>query len=127
MTTFRLFGRPTALAAKACFPQRKSVKQSLLAIAMMALCQSSIAGDPCAVILCLSSGMAAPQQCASPIAEYFNIRVYGKKGRFNAAATASNRLSQIVDQCPSASQEYKDFVQSAFGTLEHYPFGYVSD
>lgn len=121
---------PCATPAVAPTPARHTPPSKALAvlgIALLALSQASIAGDPCAAVMCLSQNKAAPDQCKEHVDAYFNIRVYHAHSVFDPGATAAKRYDQVLTNCSNARQEDKDYVQATYGTLEYYPFGYVSE
>lgn len=86
--------------------------------------QVAHAGDPCAAVMCLSQNKSAPQQCKGQVDDYFNIRVYHARHKYDPGATAARRNSEVTSRCSDARQEDKDFVQATYGPLEYYPFGF---
>lgn len=98
----------------------------LLATFVLALAFSdaALAGDPCGAVMCLSQNKSAPQQCKGEVDDYFNIRVYHARHKYDPGATEARRYSEVTSRCSDARQEDKDFVQATYGTLEHYPFSF---
>lgn len=77
--------------------------------------------------MCLSENKSAPQQCKGHVDGYFDIRVYRKRHIFDPGATAAKRYNEVLNHCSEARPEDRDFVSAQYGTLEYYPFDYVSD
>lgn len=120
---------PSATPATAAHAPRRNAPTSarcLLATFVLAVVFSdaALAGDPCGAVMCLSQNKSAPQQCKGQVDDYFNIRVYHARHKYDPGATAARRNSEVTSRCSDARQEDKDFVQATYGPLEYYPYGF---
>lgn len=91
---------------------------------------AAFAGEPCAAVLCLSTNKMAPHQCKSAVDDYFTIREYHRPCKrcgkvFDPGATAIKRLREVLEKCPDARDEDRDYVTATYGSLEYSPFDYI--
>lgn len=101
-------------------------KMLFAALAAAVMISGPAIADPCGAVMCMSTNKFSPQECKGHVDEYFNIKVchnQKKKGCvFDPGATAAKRYDEVLDQCPDAEQQDKDYVNATYGTLEHSPF-----
>jgi hypothetical protein len=97
------------------------VRQSLLSI-IGVLVASAAYADSCQTLLCMAGklqGQSGGGSCTQPIADYFNIHVFGKHDSFNPGATASAR-HDYLNSCPdSGAGDLPAQINAAYGTVRN--------
>ncbi|WP_324729650.1 KikA [Pseudomonas chlororaphis] len=121
--------RTATAAGRLCLPARSSVRsrarQCLLAVLLLGAASGAapaFAKDPCKMVICMygkysklmGKGDDGGEKCREAEAEYFDIIVYGKKGRINWNNTAKERLKR-QNSCPSADRGKTKQINDKFG------------
>jgi len=102
----------------------KTTAVKLAACAFLLLPLPTLAGSPCAIIMCMSNPTSSlPGQCKSETNDYFKIREY-KKGDFSASRTANKRKQKVNDKCPDAPAHEKERIHALFGRMYSNPFSF---
>ncbi len=83
---------------------------------------SAAYADPCQTLLCMAGklqGQSGGSDCSQPIADYFNILVFGRHDSFNPSATATARLNYL-NSCPDpGAGDLPTQINAAYGTVRN--------
>ncbi|MBW3779591.1 conjugal transfer protein [Aeromonas veronii] len=77
------------------------------------------AADPCEVVICMMgkvTGQSGGDACKDAIRSFFDIREFGRKGRFSPAQTANARKG-MLGQCKAARPREINQIISKFGRV----------
>lgn len=95
-------------------------QKPIVALALSSLLffsQPVFAKDACKSLLCLAGaamGQGGGSACNGAIKDYFSILRFGRKGRFDAGATASAR-GNYINQCSAGDAGSKSLVAGRYG------------
>jgi hypothetical protein len=92
----------------------------VITTALAAMCVTALPAqaddEPCAAIMCLSTGGESPKECAKHIKSYFNIEAT-KHGKFDSTRTAIKRAQEVNDKCPDAEKDDVARIHAKYGGL----------
>lgn len=81
----------------------RTIRLSILSLAVILAAPAAFAANSCDTLLCMAGklqGQSGGSDCNQPIADYFNIEIFGRHGKFNPGATAAARLDYL-NSCPA--------------------------
>ena len=88
----------------------------------MVLIASAAYADSCETLLCMAGklqGQSGGNSCTGPIADYFNILVFGRHHSFNPGNTATARLNYL-NSCPDpGAGDLPAKINAVYGTVRN--------